>query len=897
VLGAIPPTPSDWTPDGSSQLSDRLNTRVETDTHGSGIVGGVIPSHAPMSLDVSTNSIRERRSRSRAQRDGQDIVVPSGDSGTLASSSSESKRPINLTLATSADALSRRRLIAAVESSSSQSSPAQSASPAHARRQIHGRNKLTVLTPPYTPSTVAPFQSGALNTGSSQVEHSPSQRDQHGKPASQLVTEAGHTDAGGVLTLGEYSVFAQSSLERYRIFVHQEATAHSDRERLELFANYMVQESRIRRGRYSEAFKTMAGDIMELTRDMWRPLPTIESSGTPALRSRNISPESGNIAVDLGDSFHTSAASTAELTPATDSESLADGDDNVPSGRPPNHWGDKFQPCLSPIPSMAVSTVPDEEGSRGRSASRWWEDSIDGSMGNGGHRLGRTRQEAKYMSLHPQELYGAAQASPNSSMPTPGTSKVVLQYGPDEYPAEKVTWCEDERQHTPHHSAALLSLRNKTPISHLVKKSAMNVTRLVTLPPPYPRHYPAVNNSHPALSTLRANHRAVADLSSIRELVQAHESAETSRRQAWRTLAGDRLRHFRSQTQASINMGKMSYNDATQAEQSFRESEAANVLKQAETQSHDFQHKVFEAVHGMLAERLQSCDRCIEQLTEALEAEARGDQNLLAQTEGDERPELVEQLTLLKWLFESREHIYKERFDMDTALLARESAIILTKHRQTRGDAQVHQIERHFETERQQRQLQYTQDTTKRFDRLRKTVERHISRGVEIQLSAFWDIAPGLVEIVHKVPRDLQGFEIEVPAIELAENVSYREFPLQYMFTILVHAKKSAYQFIEAQTNLLCLLHEVHTATESTWLRLQEVERSMAGEMADEVQTSMMQIKKEKEQELTQDLQDKVREVESQWREALGTAMEECIDRLRSWLQESGGWEESLETY
>ncbi|KAH0021942.1 hypothetical protein KCU78_g5939, partial [Aureobasidium melanogenum] len=805
-------------------------------------------------------------------------------------------RPTNLTLATTNSLLQRRRN-AVVESSSSQSSPAQPSSPEYTRRPAHGRKDLTVLTPPYTPS-VAASHKGILHHATTPSEQSSNQLAHAGD--TQLTTNESRSPSANDTNPSEpndLSKFAQSSLERYHVFVGQEVAAQDDRERLELFASFMVQESRLRRGLYSEAFNTMAGDIMELTRDMWRPLPVTAEHDAIQSKSRNVSPESANIMIDLDDSFNTSMTSTAELTPATDTESLADESQDGEDKRPPNPWGDKFKPCLSPIPSMAVSTVPDEESSRGRSASRWWEESVDGSFGNGGRKLERTKQETKYMSLHPQELFLAAQPSPNQSTPTPGTSKQTFLYGPDEYPQEKVGWHEEDGLYTSSNppSATLLSPRNKAPVGHPAGRSALDVTRLVTLPPPYPRHYPAVNNSHPALSTLRAHHRAVADLSSIRKLIQAHEATEISRRQSWRTSAGERLRHFRAQTQASINSGKISYNDVNQIELTFRQSEAANVLRQAETQCQDFRQRVHEPAYRMLVEHARSCDDYIDQLTRALDAEAECDQNLLAQTEGDERPELVEQLTLLKWLFESREHIHKELFDLDTALLARESASVLTNYRQNANEVQLRQAECHFEVERQRRQLRYAQETNERYACLHKTVEGHISRGVEIQLSAFWDIAPGLVEVVHKVPDNLHEFEIVVPPSELAENTSYHEFPLQYMYTILVHAKKSAYQFIEAQTNLLCLLHEVHTATEAATLRLQEIERTAAGEIASQVQIEMARFKKQKEQELTEDLQGKVHEVEGQWREALGTWIEECIDRVRMWLEHTGGWEESLE--
>ncbi|KAI5274712.1 hypothetical protein E4T47_02267 [Aureobasidium subglaciale] len=899
TLGEIPPTPSDWNPDTESVSPSYMELRINTGTRRIGrTVDNISQGHASANRDIVADSIRERRSRSKVKRDGQESVQDSQNDQRCAENAiSALTKPTNLTLTTTSDGLLRRRRAADSEPSSSQSSPAQLSSPKYNRRRGHGQHNLTILTPPYTPSVVAPVHKNTSQHATPLDEQHPSTGSSRRNCSQPDKFRSDAADSIEPVHSNELTVFAHSSLIRFQGFINQEITAQNDRERLEFFASFMVQESRLRRERYSEAFNTMAGDIMDLTRDMWRPLSAAAEHNAVQVQSRNTSPESANIMIDLDGSLHASVTSTAELTPATDIESVADESEDAAGRRPPNPWGDKFKPCLSPIPSMAMSTVPDEQSSRGRSASRWWEESVDGSIGNGGRRHERTKQEAKYMSLHPQELYIAAQPSPDQGTPTPGTSNQTFQYGSEEYPQEKIGWHEEGDSYTPSNppSTAPLSSRDKAPISRIAGRPALDVTRLVTLPPPYPRHYPAVNNSHPALSTLRANFRAIADLTSVREVIRSHESVEVSRRQSWRTSAGERLRHFRSQTQASINSGKISYNDATQAELTFRQYESATALKQADTQCQDFRQRIHEPVHGVLAGHVRSCDNYIDQLIEALDAEAQCDQNLLAQTEGDERPELVERLTLLKWLFESREQIHKERFDLDTALLARESATVLTNYQQNANEMQLRQAERHFALERQRRQLRYAEQTNTRFDHLRKTVERHTSRGVEIQLSAFWDIAPGLAEVVHKIPLHLQSFEIVVPSNELAENTSYREFPLQYMYTILVHAKKSAYQFIEAQTNLLCLLHEVHTATEAASLRLREFERGAAGEVADQVQAEMTHHKKRKEQELTEDLQGKVREVENQWREALGTSIEECIERVRAWLEHTGGWEESLE--
>jgi hypothetical protein len=46
---------------------------------------------------------------------------------------------------------------------------------------------------------------------------------------------------------------------------------------------------------------------------------------------------------------------------------------------------------------------------------------------------------------------------------------------------------------------------------------------------------------------------------------------------------------------------------------------------------------------------------------------------------------------------------------------------------------------------------------------------------------------------------------------------------------------------------------------------------------------------------LTEDLKEKVGEVDRQWNEALGEGLEDCRDRVRAFLEENGGWEDGLE--
>ena len=174
-------------------------------------------------------------------------------------------------------------------------------------------------------------------------------------------------------------------------------------------------------------------------------------------------------------------------------------------------------------------------------------------------------------------------------------------------------------------------------------------------------------------------------------------------------------------------------------------------------------------------------------------------------------------------------------------------------------------------------------------------IEQNVTRGVETQLSAFWDIAPGLLAIVQQVPRNLQGFGVLVPPQEYEETPAYHDFPLQYLYTLLAHAGRSAYQFIESQINLLCLLHEVKTGVMTAGSRLLETQRLLEGEDLAGVNQEMKAIRADEERRLTDDLKEKVGEVERQWKEALGKGLEDCKERVKAFLEESGGWEEGLD--
>jgi len=163
---------------------------------------------------------------------------------------------------------------------------------------------------------------------------------------------------------------------------------------------------------------------------------------------------------------------------------------------------------------------------------------------------------------------------------------------------------------------------------------------------------------------------------------------------------------------------------------------------------------------------------------------------------------------------------------------------------------------------------------------------------VEVQLSAFWDIAPPLRQMIEKIPRNLtRDFRIQIPQDEYEENPGYYEHPMQYLYSLLEHGQKSTYQFIESQINLLCLLHEVKSTVAGARTRVMETERVTAGEPPELVHEEGRAEKEAEESRLTDDLKEKVRCVEELWGSALGVEFDGVKQRVREFLDQEGGWE------
>lgn len=701
--------------------------------------------------------------------------------------------------------------------------------------------------------------------------------------------------------------FSRDTVERFQAFAQRECAAADDAEKVRLFAEFIVSESRIRRERYSSAIGAMGSEIFDLTRDLFRPWTSRRASTTS--QGSEWTPQSseptrshrGSISsVYRGESSKvgesSSAPASANIVPLS------------PSGPPPvtANYNSNFHPSLSPILSMSISSKHDDD-SRGRPASRWWESASSGES----TKWERSKRESKYMGV-PKEAREALQWTDS---PVEGPSG---RDHSNEYPPEKQGWHESPAEQSYHHTysaqPALSSMQKSISLPNTPNPNYLDVSRLVTLPPPYPRHHPAVNNNHPDLVDIRGSVRALSDLSEVDASKARFSQDSRAMRDDGIEAANKRRQALRQNLQQEVGLGRMTYAEAAAIEADSSETEK-QTMKDLEKKDFDrFQTDVVVPLNELLTNRITRATQLFEELRSRLFVENREPNPNLAQEEGDEQPELLEKLTLLKWIFETREVLHRAVYDLLSERNDRYREMVITPYRLAGNEAKMAHASAFFAEDASKRAHSFAAEVLQRTDEFRGIVEENVVRGVEVQLSAFWDIAPPLCRLLDRLPpgsggpagsetsgssggagsgvaaTSLADFRIQIPQSEVVENPSYVDHPLQYLFSLLLHAEKSTYQFIESQTNLFCLLHEVKEAVLTAQARVME-EDPGAGRSREEVEA----FRRKESNKLTDDLKEKVRVVQDQWRSALGDSIEHVKEHVGEWLLETGGWDESLE--
>lgn len=682
-------------------------------------------------------------------------------------------------------------------------------------------------------------------------------------------------------------LFARRAIERHRNFAEREAAAANDSERLDLFVHFMKAESRIRREQYASVFEEDGIEVDELTQGLFGHSSTDKClhDRQQSLSRQNMSKRTSIASSALGDS--SSQDDSSAVSRKHESPSSATTNSSTQQRPESAYWKD-YVPCLSPIASMSIVTGQDED-SRGRAASRWFEDHShpsDGPLGEAFRVLERSKRESKYMGVpqetrNPPALYGnIASVSTGGGQWQPSGASRQPSYGPNQYPPEKTGLHEEDSSLSP--PPFLPPIPSSTPITPDPRR--LDISRLVTLPPPYPRHHPAVNNSHPDLADVRGVVRSLHEKEEAEIITSSYRTQVLGKRQRAESWCKHQRSLHRQDIEFRIEHGEISQEDFDDAENELKEKIASSEKDIIQIDFDLYQHVVLTPLHALFSDRIKLADASLDKLSSRLFSDSQSQNPNLPQEEGDFQPELLEKLTQLKWLFEARETLHRQIYDLLSERNDRYRAIVLLPYKQSQNREKHVEAEFFFAKDAQERRSTFQQAVCKRAQAFLSVIENNVSRGVELQLSAFWDIAPSLLEVLHKVPLQLDGFEVQIPADEYAENPSYYDHPLQYLYSLLGHAEKSTYQFIESQINLLCLLHEIRSHALAARCKV-EAQGKDASWAAEEEQ-------RREETRLTEDLKEKVGVVEGQWEEALGSELKEVRERVRGALLEEGGWDD-----
>ncbi|KAL6866647.1 hypothetical protein J3F83DRAFT_116984 [Trichoderma novae-zelandiae] len=746
-----------------------------------------------------------------------------------------------------------------------------------------------VATPPFSPTPAKAYRQGQGGSQSGVPKSLPTPPPQTRSASGSIIAEASRLSSSTaalppkeVIVSQTAAEFATGSIERFRSFAIKEASAATDADRVRLFSDFIVTESRIRRERYSSAIGAMGSEIFDLSRDLFRPMNAVRRESMNSQSVGDWTPESS-------EPNRSHRGSISSVHQADDSSSSAPASSSLPPSpgiKQPLNWGGtaNYMPSLSPILSMSVSDNHENGSSRGRPPSRWWETDSNGEPNRSG--LERSKRESKYMGV-PKDQWIEEQTTPHYAP----TSE---QGSASEYPPEKTGWHDQGEVWTPQPSGTSVA---STPSTATNRHGLLDVSRLVTMPPPYPRHHPAVNNSHPELATIRASVRSLSELADIEGSKERFASSSLRRREDASKAAAERRQALRSNLQKEVNLGNLGYADAAAIESDFHEQEKDKKKETEKLEYEHFQNQVVLPLNDILTERISRATELFDDLARHLFDSSEIDADM-PQEEGDDKPELLEKLTLLKWIFEQRESLHRAIYNLLSDRNARYRDVVLTPYRLSGNAEKLKSAEAFFREDAEKREYAFANEVLNRAREFRSVMEEAVARGIELQLSAFWDIAPPLCGLLDSIPMNLEGYGVRIPASEYEENPAYHDHPLQYLYSLLLHAEKSTYQFIEAHTNQLCLLHEVKEAVVNAKARVLATQLAEADGTPIRPEDRELRAKQMKEVEnrrLTDDLKEKVRLVQDQWDSSLGAAMTAVKERTGEWLLQTGGWDETLE--
>lgn len=626
--------------------------------------------------------------------------------------------------------------------------------------------------------------------------------------------------------------FANEATARHHVFVEQEATANSDEGKIRLFIAYMKHEWELRQTLYPVAAQSLAEELTEYSNCFWGVPKTQPCCNILPNDAMNILMAPAEVSL----SSPMNASSQSQKIPADDGENRIDGipdlgiqSESCGSGPPqcqlcsiPAEDQCGVPPCLPPD-FMALSTAHEDIHDRGRPSSRWWEASAAPGSTETSRKAELTAEATEYSGL------------PTKSVEDIQTASGILGHdlherSPPDLGEQPALWKQDN-------SGKILSvLTPKTSQS-----AKLDISRLITLPPPYPWCNPALKNNHPEL-------------------------------QEYRVI----LEHIKDRSHLDASLDNLAPN------QDFSQ-DSFNV----------YRTQVMLPRKATTKTRLNAASKAMSQLCDLLDREAWH----LKSTQGVEhvgdQSGLLEKLSLLRWLADACEQLYKDLFDLKTENDARYEDVVLSSYLPSKQESKAGEVRLFFIADGKARFVRYRREALERVGQLHERVGKHVTDGVQALVSAFSNTAPLLQEVIERVPTEaLASFEVDIPQHEYADNPSYAKFPLQYLLTLLLRPERASYQFIEAQIDLLCLLDEVKTAVVTARQSLSQAEKMSEGS---DLTTVTTENENEKKEYISSgELDEQIKLAKEQWHNGLGRNLITCRENVKRFLVGQGAWNEGL---
>ena len=234
----------------------------------------------------------------------------------------------------------------------------------------------------------------------------------------------------------------------------------------------------------------------------------------------------------------------------------------------------------------------------------------------------------------------------------------------------------------------------------------------------------------------------------------AYESSVTARRQRAASWAKHQRSIHDQDIQFRIDHGEMTEADFDRAEEDLEQRLLKSEKEVTQTDFDTFQSQVVTPLHALFTSRIETATSALTKLSSHLFDSAQSHSPNQPQEEGDDSAELLEKLTMLKWLFEAREALHRETYDLLSERNDKYKAIVTLPYKAAKNTQKQVEAEAFFARDARERQIAHDQAVSSRMEAFLKVIEGNVTRGVEIQLSAFWDIAPGILQLVHKIPGD-----------------------------------------------------------------------------------------------------------------------------------------------